>query len=74
MIYAAIGYWVIGLVTGVGLGFGLDWKGVGIWIGLAAGLAAVAVMLLIRWIRRQRLGLLLWPGEPVSSLSPAGRE
>lgn len=60
MIYAGIGYWVIGLVTGVGLGFGLGWEGVGIWIGLAAGLAAVAVMLLARWIRRERLGLMAW--------------
>ncbi|HLL30644.1 MAG TPA: MATE family efflux transporter [Allosphingosinicella sp.] len=60
MIYAALGYWVIGLATGVGLGFGLGWQGVGIWIGLAAGLAAVAVMLLARWIRRERLGLADW--------------
>ncbi|HEX8379058.1 MAG TPA: MATE family efflux transporter [Allosphingosinicella sp.] len=60
MVYAALGYWGIGLVTGVGLGFGLGWEGVGIWIGLAAGLAAVAVMLLVRWMRRERLGLLSW--------------
>ncbi|HEX8263044.1 MAG TPA: MATE family efflux transporter [Allosphingosinicella sp.] len=60
MIYAALGYWVIGLVTGVGLGFGLGWEGVGIWIGLAAGLGAVAVMLLVRWLRRERLGLTDW--------------
>jgi MATE family multidrug resistance protein len=60
MVYAGIGYWVIGLVTGVGLGFGLGWQGVGIWIGLAAGLAAVAAMLLARWMRRERLGLADW--------------
>ncbi len=60
MVYAGLGYWVIGLVTGVGLGFGLGWDGVGIWIGLAAGLAAVAVMLLVRWMRRERLGLADW--------------
>ena len=60
MIYAAIGYWVIGLATGVGLGFGLGWDGVGIWIGLAAGLAAVAIMLLARWMRRERLGPADW--------------
>ena len=57
MIYAGIGYWVIGLATGVGLGFGLGWDGVGIWIGLASGLGAVAVMLVARWLRRERLGL-----------------
>ncbi len=57
MIYALFGYWVIGMGTAVGLGFGLRWEGVGIWSGLAAGLAAVAVMMLIRWSRRDRLGL-----------------
>ena len=51
---------LLGLVVGVGLGFGLGWKGVGIWIGLASGLAAVAVMLLARWMRRERLGLTDW--------------
>ncbi|HEY0084389.1 MAG TPA: MATE family efflux transporter, partial [Allosphingosinicella sp.] len=42
MVYAAFGYWVVGLLTGVGLAFGLGWQGVGIWIGLASGLAVVA--------------------------------
>ena len=60
MAYAALGYWGIALVTGVGLGFGLGWEGVGIWIGLAFGLASVAVMLLARWLRRDRLGLVEW--------------
>ena len=57
MIYAALGYWVIGLAVGVGLGFGLGWQGLGIWIGLAAGLAVVAVLMIARWTRRERLGL-----------------
>jgi MATE family, multidrug efflux pump len=60
MAYAAFGYWVIGLVTGVGLGFGLGWQGVGIWIGLAAGLGVVAVLMIARWMRRERLGLIDW--------------
>ena len=57
MIYAASGYWVIGLGTAVALAFGLDWRGAGIWTGLAVGLAAVSAMMLTRWIRRERLGL-----------------
>ena len=57
MLYAAFGYWVIGLGTGVGLGFGLGWQGVGIWTGLAAGLAIVAVLMITRWMMRDRLGL-----------------
>jgi MATE family multidrug resistance protein len=57
MLYAAFGYWIVGLATGVALGFGLGWEGVGIWIGLASGLAVVAVLMIARWIRRERLGL-----------------
>jgi MATE family multidrug resistance protein len=60
MLYAAFGYWVIGLATGVGLGFGLGWEGVGIWVGLASGLAAVSVLMILRWSRRERLGLIDW--------------
>jgi MATE family multidrug resistance protein len=58
MIYAALGYWGIGLVLGVILAFVGDLQGIGIWIGLAAGLTTVAVLLLTRWLRRDRLGLL----------------
>lgn len=57
MIFAGLGYWVIGLGVGAWLGFGLGWKGTGIWIGLAAGLAVVSAMMLTRWILRERLGL-----------------
>jgi MATE family multidrug resistance protein len=60
MAYAAFGYWGIGLLVAVGLAFGLDWQGVGIWTGLASGLAIVAVLILARWLRRERLGLLDW--------------
>jgi MATE family multidrug resistance protein len=58
MAYAAFGYWVVGLGTAVGLGFGLGWEGVGIWAGLATGLAIVSALILSRWLRRDRLGLL----------------
>ncbi len=57
LIFALVGYWVVGLGIGVWLGFAADWKGVGIWIGLASGLAAVAVLMLARWPMRDRLGL-----------------
>ena len=57
MIYAGIGYWGIGLPVGVLLGFGTDLAGTGIWIGLAIGLAVVAVLMTMRWIRRDALGL-----------------
>ena len=57
MAFALFGYWAFGLTIAVWLGFGLGWGGVGIWTGLAAGLAIVAVLMLMRWMRRQRLGL-----------------
>lgn len=57
MIYAAFGYWVVGLGIGLTLAFPLGMRGVGIWLGLASGLAVVAVLVLWRWMNRERLGL-----------------
>jgi MATE family multidrug resistance protein len=58
MIFALFGYWAIGLGVGVALAFFMDWHGIGIWWGLAAGLGVVAILMLWRWSRRDRLGLL----------------
>ncbi|WP_332691234.1 MATE family efflux transporter [Devosia sp.] len=58
MVLAIVGYWVVGLPVAYILGFVVGWRGVGIWIGLAAGLAFVAVVLVIRFAMRERLGLL----------------
>ena len=57
LLFALVGYWVVGLGIGVWLAFDRDWRGVGIWVGLASGLAAVAALMLLRWIMRNRLGL-----------------
>src|SRR4051794_4895166 len=57
LVFALFGYWGVGLGIGSWLAFGADWKGVGIWIGLASGLAAVAVLMLARWVLRDRIGL-----------------
>ncbi len=57
MIFAGIGYWGIGMPLGIVLAFWVKLEGVGIWIGLSTGLAVVAVMMTVRWIRRERLGL-----------------
>jgi MATE family multidrug resistance protein len=64
MLMAAFGYWGVGLSLGVLLAFPLGLEGVGIWIGLASGLAVVAVMLTLRWIMRERLGLV---GSPAAA-------
>lgn len=57
LLFALVGYWVVGLGIGSWLAFGADWKGVGIWIGLATGLASVAALMLARWSMRDRLNL-----------------
>ncbi|MDQ3245837.1 MAG: MATE family efflux transporter [Pseudomonadota bacterium] len=58
MIFTFIGYWLIGLGVGLWLAFRAGWGGVGIWTGLAIGLAIVAVLMLGRWVRRASIGLL----------------
>jgi MATE family multidrug resistance protein len=58
MLFAAFGYWVVGIGVGAWLAFYQGWNGVGIWVGLATGLGIVAVLMLVRWSMRARLGLL----------------
>ena len=48
MIYAALSYWGIGLPIAYAMGFFAGWEGVGIWLGLAAGLASAALFLSAR--------------------------
>ena len=57
MLFALIGYWGIGIGVGAVLAFQLGLAGVGVWIGLASGLAAVSMMMVWRWHNRVRLGL-----------------
>jgi multidrug resistance protein, MATE family len=61
MVFAALGYWGIGVPFGVVLAFPLGFAGAGIWMGLASGLAVVAVLMTTRWIMRERLGLTAVP-------------
>ena len=56
LIIALVGYWAIGAPVGLGLGFLTPLGPVGVWIGLASGLAVVAVLLLIRWVGKERRG------------------
>ncbi len=64
MILAIVGYWMVGLPIAYFLGFVAEWRGVGIWIGLASGLAFVAVVLVTRFALRERIGLLRGVGQP----------
>jgi MATE family multidrug resistance protein len=58
MMLAMLGYWAFGLPIAYLLGFVLEWRGAGIWFGLAAGLGFVAVALVTRFALRERFGLL----------------
>jgi len=53
-VIAILGYWAIGAPIGLALGFLTPLGGVGIWIGLATGLAIVAVLLMLRWLGKER--------------------
>jgi len=57
LISALVGYWLIGFPVAYLLGFPLGLHGVGIWLGLAAGLLATAIILVTRFALRDRLGL-----------------
>lgn len=56
MLFAALGYWGLGLPIGLGFGFAAEWGPLGIWIGLASGLGAVAMLMTLRWHRMARGG------------------
>jgi multidrug resistance protein, MATE family len=58
LIIALIGYWGLGFPIAYILAFPLGLRGMGIWWGLAAGLAVVAVVLVARFAWRERLGLM----------------
>ena len=56
MAMALVGYWVIGAPVGLALAFLTPLGGLGLWIGLAVGLTAVALMLFVRWRAKTRAG------------------
>lgn len=71
MLFALFGYTLIGLGGGYWLAFAGGWQGIGVWMGLALGLATVALLMIWRWSLRERLGLLPF-AAPERTLVPAG--
>jgi multidrug resistance protein, MATE family len=57
LVIALVGYWLVGFPTAWLCAFNFGFRGVGVWIGLAAGLAAVGLVLTIRFALRERFGL-----------------
>lgn len=55
MVLAAISYWVFGAPVCLALGVWLGWQGLGVWIGLAFGLAVATVLMCGRflWLTRR---------------------
>ena len=49
MFMAVVSYWLIGIPVAYWLSFTLGWEGIGVWAGLALGLACAAVGLIIRF-------------------------
>jgi MATE family multidrug resistance protein len=49
MIIATLSYWVVGMPVAYVLGFVLGWGGVGVWLGLAVGLAGAGVFMMWRF-------------------------
>jgi MATE family multidrug resistance protein len=66
MLINLIGFWAVGIPTGILLGFRGGMGAQGLWWGLVFGLAAVAVILLIRVRRRMqsRLGRVVIDDHP----------
>lgn len=57
MVIGFVGYWGVGLVLAYSLGFIVEARGIGIWLGLAAALSVVATTMTARFACRERLGL-----------------
>jgi multidrug resistance protein, MATE family len=65
MIIATLSYWAVGMPVAYVLGFVLNWGGVGVWLGLATGLALAGVFMMWRFwgVILPRLG-----GQPEQAL------
>jgi multidrug resistance protein, MATE family len=51
MVIAAVSYWLIGIPASYGLAFLLGLEGVGLWLGMVAGLSVAGVALMTRFWR-----------------------
>jgi MATE family multidrug resistance protein len=49
LLFAAIGYWLIGFTTACALGFWTSLGAIGVWIGLSCGTAIYATLLVLRF-------------------------
>ncbi|OED49806.1 MATE family efflux transporter [Rhodobacteraceae bacterium (ex Bugula neritina AB1)] len=52
MVIAALSYWAVGIPASYVFGFMLGWDGLGVWMGLVAGLTCAGLFLMLRFWRR----------------------
>ncbi len=65
MLLACVSYWLVGYGAALVFGFQFGWGGVGVWVGLAFGLATAALALTWRFLNRLQA---LRPARPAGSL------
>ncbi|RFU12392.1 MATE family efflux transporter [Rhodobacteraceae bacterium W635] len=74
MLYAVVSYWGIGVPMMYLLGVTLDLGGVGVWLGMAAGLTAAGISMMARfWRGPARSPLAFVPDVPAPKPTGAGR-
>jgi len=49
MIIATLSYWAVGMPVAYVMGFVFGWGGVGVWLGLAVGLAGAGLFMMWRF-------------------------
>ena len=49
LVIAVVSYWAVGIPASYVMGFVLGWEGIGVWIGLVAGLTTAGVFLMKRF-------------------------
>ncbi len=57
MLIALFAYWAVGMPVAYLMAFVVGLQGIGIWLGLAFGLASAAILMTTRFAWRERLGL-----------------
>ena len=63
LLIALFAYWAVGMPIAYLMAFVVGLQGIGIWLGLAFGLAAAAILMTARFAARDRLGLVPGHGQ-----------
>ncbi len=50
MVLSFVAFWMVGLLSGYWLGFGLGWGGIGLWIGQSIGITTASILFVGRFL------------------------